>query len=137
MRIIETEVNDIPKSNLSESKTNLANNVISYIYPLFNENYRKQVKECRELKNSLNDKKEKIHVEKTKLKSVLKEYNKRNKESQLLKKMGKLIHTGLIQSSMKKEMIVLLKSFEHMKEEKITSYLNETIKILSQKFAKR
>jgi hypothetical protein len=51
--------------------------------------------------------------------------------------MGKLIHTGLIQDSMKKEMVVLLKSFEHMKEDKISSYLNETIKILSQKFAKR
>ena len=39
--------------------------------------------------------------------------------------------------SHKKEMVVLLKSFEHMKEERITSYLNETIRIISQKFAKR
>jgi uncharacterized protein (DUF3084 family) len=137
MRIIETEVNDIPKSNLNDSKNNLANSVISYVYPLFNENYRKQVKEVKELKEALNSKKEKVHVEKNKLKTILKEYDKKNKESQLLKKMGKLIHTGLIQDSMKKEMVVLLKSFEHMKEDKISSYLNETIKILSQKFAKR
>ena len=136
MRIVETEINDIPNSNLNEAKTNLANNIISYAYPLFKKDYQDQVKEIKTLKKSLIDKKEKIKIEKTKLESLLKDFSKKDKESQLLTKMGKLIQTGLIQEAMKTEMIVLLKSFEHMKEEKIVSYLNETIRIISQKFAK-
>ena len=63
-------------------------------------------------------------------------FSKKSKESELLNKMGKLIQTGLIQDSMKTEMSVLLKSFDNISEEKITSYLNETIKLVSQKFAK-
>jgi len=136
MRIVETEINDIPNLNLNEEKTNLANNIISYAYPLFKKDYQNQIKEIKTLKKSLVNKKEKIKEEKTKLESLLKDFSKKDKESQLLKKMGKLIQTGLIQETMKTEMIVLLKSFEHMKEEKIVSYLNETIRIISQKFAK-
>jgi septal ring factor EnvC (AmiA/AmiB activator) len=137
MRIIETDLNDIEETNLNESKINIANEIISFIYPLLSSDYKKKIKEIQELKIYIEKKQSKIKSEKTKLQSLLKELNKKHAESKLLKKMGKLIQTGLVQDKMKKEMVVLLNSFEHLQEDKITTYLNETIKIISQKFAKR
>jgi len=127
MRIIETD---------NESKIELANEIINYINPIFSQDYNKKIREIKDLKKSLSEKKEKIKNNKIELENLLKIFSKKDKESQLIRKMGKLIQTGLIQESMKNEMSVMLKSFENMEEEKITSYLNEVMRLVSQKFAK-
>ena len=136
MRIVETDINDIPILNVNESKLNLAENVINYIQPIFSKEYKQKIQEVKTLKKSYIDKKEKITQEKIELTDLLKTFSKKSKEKELLGKMGKLIQTGLIQESMKNEMSVLLNSFEKLSEEKIISYLNETIRVLGQKFAK-
>ena len=136
MRIIETEINDIQSENIDELKISLANDVINYIQPIFNKDYKQKIKEIKQLKQNILIKKEKLKEEKNELEKIVKSFSKKNKERELLNKMGKLIQTGLIQDSMKNEMSVLLKSFENLPEDKITSYLNEAIVILSQKFAK-
>jgi GTPase involved in cell partitioning and DNA repair len=136
MRIIETNINDFPSMNLNESKIELANEIINFVNPIFSNDYNKKIREIKELKKSLSDKKEKIKNNKIELENLLKIFSKKDKESQLIRKMGKLIQTGLIQESMKNEMSVMLKSFENMEEEKITSYLNEVMRLVSQKFAK-
>jgi len=136
MRIIETEIDDIQTKNIDELKMNLANDVINYIQPIFNKDYKEKIKKIKQLKQNISIKKEKIKQEKIELERIVKSFSKKNKEKELLNKMGKLIQTGLIQDSMKKEMTILLKSFENLPEDKITSYLNEAIVILSQKFAK-
>ncbi len=136
MRIIETDINDFPSVNLNESKIELANEIINYINPIFSQDYNKKIREIKDLKKSLSEKKEKIKNNKIELENLLKIFSKKDKESQLIRKMGKLIQTGLIQESMKNEMSVMLKSFENMEEEKITSYLNEVMRLVSQKFAK-
>jgi hypothetical protein len=136
MRIIETDINDIEFSNINNEKINLAEEIMSYVIPIFSKDYTKKIKQIKDLKKDINFKKEKIKSDKLNLEELLKKYSKIDKESQLLNKMGKLIQTGLVQESMKTEMIVLLKSFENVKEEKIVEYLNETISIISKKFAK-
>jgi predicted nuclease with TOPRIM domain len=136
MRIVETEINDIPILNINESKLNLANDVIDYIQPIFSKEYKEKIQEVKTLKESLVNKQIKITKEKNELSELLKSFTKKNKERELLGKMGQLIQTGFIQDSMKNEMSNLLNSFENIPEEKITSYLNETIRLLSQKFAK-
>lgn len=136
MRIIETDINDIPEINLNNSKLNLADEIISYVQPIFSKDYNEKIREIKEFKKRILEKKDTIKIEKNELEDLLKVFSKKSKESELLNKMGKLIQTGLIQDSMKTEMSVLLKSFDNISEEKITSYLNETIKLVSQKFAK-
>ena len=136
MRIIETDINDFPNMNLNESKIELADEIINFVNPIFSNDYNKKIREIKELKKSLSEKKEKIKNNKIELENLLKIFSKKDKESQLIRKMGKLIQTGLIQESMKNEMSVMLKSFENMEEEKIVSYLNEVMRIVSQKFAK-
>lgn len=137
MNIIQTNINDISiDKNLDIAKVNLANEIISFIKPILSKEYRDIAKEIKHLKKSLHEKKEKIKNEKLILENLLKDFYKKDKESQLLKRMGKLIQTGLIQESMKNEMVMLLRSFESISEEKITGYLNETMRIISNKFAK-
>jgi len=136
LRIIETDINDFPNMNLNESKIELADEIINFVNPIFSNDYNKKIREIKELKKSLSEKKEKIKNNKIELENLLKIFSKKDKESQLIRKMGKLIQTGLIQESMKNEMSVMLKSFENMEEEKIVSYLNEVMRIVSQKFAK-
>lgn len=136
MRIIETEINDICVDNIEESKINLVNEIINYVQPIFTDEYKEKVHEIKSLKSTLVDNQERIKKEKDELTNLFNIFSKKNKEKVLLNKMGKLIHTGLIQESMKNEMTVLLNSFDRLPEEKITSYLNETIVLLSQKFAK-
>ena len=136
MRILETDINDIPIENINKSKLKLTEDIIDYIQPIFNSEYKKKVKELKLFKKFLTTKKEEIKQEKNELEILFKDFNKKSKERELLLKMGKLIQTGLIQESMKNEMIILLKSFENLPEEKIYSYLNETLVLLSQRFAK-
>ena len=136
MRILETEINDIQIENIDNEKTKLAEDIIDYVQPLFSKDYKDKLIEIKTLKKSFLDKKERIKQEKVELEDLFKTFTKKDKERELLVKMGKLIQTGLIQQSMKNEMSVLLNSFEKLPEEKITSYLNETIVLLSQKFAK-
>jgi len=136
MRILETEINDIPILSAKQSKLNLADNVINYIQPIFSKDYKNKIQEIKNLKELVDKKQEKIKQEKVELSNLLKTFSKKSKEQELLNKMDKLIQTGLIQHTMKEEMINLLNSFENMEEEKITNYLNEAIRVISQKFAK-
>lgn len=136
MKIIETEINDIYFNNDIDSKLNLSDTIISYIQPIFTSSYNIKVREITEMKKSLIMKKEKIQEEKNILSFLLNDFSKIDREKQLLEKMGKLIQHDLIQESMKTEMVKMLNSFETLPEQKIISYLNEIIRILSQKFAK-
>jgi hypothetical protein len=135
MKIIETDINDIT-NDINKSKLNISNEMLGYTQLIFNEDYNKEIEEINKLKSSISEKKLKIKEDKIELENLFIEYRKKNKENSFLNKIGKLVFTGLIQESMKMEMIVLLKSFNTMSEERINNYLNETIRLLSQKFAK-
>ena len=135
MNIIKTNINDIP-NNLPKIKENLLNNIISYVQPLFDKEYINVIKEVKKLKNDIEVKKEQVQKEKSELEILVESINKKKKEQLLLDRIGKLVGGQLLQESMKKELIVLLKSFDGMKIEKINSYLNETMTIISKRFAK-
>lgn len=137
MKVIETSTNDFKSfNNQDEFKVKLSNDIISFVQPIFTKEYSKKINEIKNLKLSIEDKKEKIKKDRISLESSLNEFKKKDKESQLLGKLTKLLQTGLIQDNMKNEMKSLLDSFNDLPEEKITNYLNETIRILSRKFAK-
>ena len=136
MRIIETDINNFPNKNSEETKIELANEVINYINPIFSKEYNDKIKEIKELKKNISEKKEKIKSNKIELENLLKIFSEKDKDNQLLRKMGKLIQSGLLQESMKSEMSVMLNSFEKIDDDKILSYLNEVMRVVSQKFAK-
>ena len=82
MRIIETDINDIETENVNESKMDLANDIISYVQPIFSQDYNKKIMEIKTLKKSLLDKKEVIKKNKVKAKiEQAKKEIKRRKEA--------------------------------------------------------
>jgi len=135
MKIIESNINDIP-NDLKEVKSDLINNVIEYIQPLFSTEYIQKLKEIKKLRKNIELKKEQIKQERQELEKIKNLLDKKIKKHTLLEKINKLIMSGLVHNSMKKELIVLLKTFEEMGYERIHSYLNEVMKIINQKFAK-
>jgi hypothetical protein len=137
MRIIETGINDFPVTDLNDEKIRLSNEVISFVQPIFTNEYREKIRQIKVLKKEISKKREKIQLEKNELQSLFTIRSKKEKENQLLKKFEQLIQNDLIQESMKKNLVSILNSFDTMSEEKITSYLNNVTNILSKKFAKK
>jgi len=134
MNIIETSINDIPIND--KSKENLADKIIEQLQPLFNKEYISVIKEIKKIKIDTSLKQKQIKVEKEELEKISKSLEKKKKENVLLNRIGKLVYSGLIQDSMKRELVILLKTFDSMDETKINNYLNETMQIISRKFAK-
>jgi len=137
MRIIETGINDIPKTNLINEKLNLADNIISYIKPIFTNEYRSEVKNIKTLKQEIIEKQKMVQINKTELQEFFKINLRKEKENQLLEKINELIQNNLIQESSKKNIGKLIQSIDKLSDEKISSYLNEIINILNKKLIKK
>lgn len=133
MRIIETDINDFPKTNLVNEKINLANNIISYIEPIFTDEYRSTIKIIKNLKKEIIEKQKIIQTNKIELQELLKVYSRKEKENQLLDKINELVQSNLIQESTKKNIGKFLQSINKLSEEKISSYLSEIINLLNKK----
>ena len=137
MKVIELEINDIEENeDTNIDKLNLANDIISNISPLFNKEYLNKLRKFKKLKSMVEEKKIRIQNEKLELETILNEFNKKEKQRRLIYKLSKLIYSGLIQETMKFELITILNSFDTLDDKKITEYLTETMRIISRKFAK-
>jgi len=63
------------------------------------------------------------------------QYKKEKKISKLLSRIEKLLQSGLIyDSSMKHEMVILLKIIDKLPEDKLDIQLSKTMKTLSKRF---
>ena len=56
MIIVETNIPNVVPDNINHSKTVLANNIISNVYPLFNEVYSTRVEEIERLEKNYKEK---------------------------------------------------------------------------------
>jgi len=137
MNITETNIPNVTPENISQSKAILADNIISNVYPLFNEVYTTRVDEIDNLKRDLEKKKELVHKHKIALEQMMSEYKKNKKISKLLDRIEKLISTGLVyDGSLKHEMIILLKIATKLSDEKIDYHLKDTLRTISKRFSR-
>ena len=137
MRIIETDLYDIPEDNLDQTKVELADSIIQNIYPLFDEIYFNFLKKEKNIENSIKEKKEFIHTEKTVMEELVKRYGRKKKVRKLLERISKIIESGLTHdSSVKNQTIVILRIIDKLSEEKLDHHLNESIQLLSKRFAR-
>lgn len=138
MEIIKTNILDLKlenKDDLNQAKLNLAENIINYVYPILDEDYSERNKDLRKLKKKLKEKKVIIGERKDILENLQNEYNKKLKTKKLLDRLEKLIDSKLIymESSTKKETIILLKILNSLNETHLDYHLNNTVKILSKR----
>lgn len=133
MRIIETDINDIPKTNLINEKINLADNIISYIQPIFTNEYNSEIKKIKNLKQEIVEKQKIVQTNKIELQESFQKNLRKDKENKLFEKIDELIQINLIQESSKKNIGKLIHSIDKLSDEKISSYLIEITNILNKK----
>lgn len=137
MIIKETTIPDIIPTNIDQSKQVLANNIISNVYPLFDEVYNNKVEETTTLKNTLNKKKESIQEQKKSLEDMISVYNKNKKVAKLLDRIEKLISSGLVyDGTLKHETVILLKIITKLSEEKVDYHLKATLHTINKRFSR-
>jgi len=137
MIIIETNIPNVVPDNINHSKTVLANNIISNVYPLFNEVYGTRVEEIETMREEFQRKKDMVKKHKIALEQMMAEYKKKKKISKLLDRIEKLITSGLVyDGTLKHETIILLKIVTKLSEDKLDYHLKDTLTTISKRFSR-
>lgn len=137
MIIKETNIPNVVPDNILQSKTVLADSIISNVYPLFNEVYSTRVDEIDILKKQLATKKEMVRKHKIALEQMMTEYKKMKKVAKLLDRIDKLISTGLVyDGTLKNETVILLKIATKLSDEKLDYHLKDTMRTISKRFSR-
>ena len=136
MRLIETQILDLQTDNIDSEKVILANKIIDKVSPLLNTLFIQKSEELISLKEELKKSNDEIKKENLLLVERKKNLNRRLKVQKLLDRISSLVSEKLLyDSSLKRELIILLKVMDNLPDEKIDSYMAEMVKIISKRFA--
>jgi len=137
MKIVETQIPDVNIENIDSAKVNLADRVIKNVSPLFNEVYVDKSNELTRLKSELEGKRQEVKKKKTDLEELFGQYKKKEKVKKLLSRISKLVSSGLVfEGTLRKETVVLLKVLDDLSDERLDYHLQESMKIISQRFSR-
>jgi hypothetical protein len=137
MNIIETKIPDVTRSNISEHKELIANNIIKNVYPLFDEVYQAKLEQVSILRNKIKTGKTAMKNEKETMQQLMMAFSKEKKVSKILSRVEKLVQSGLANDgSLKHETVILLKIVDKLPTEKLDQQLAKTMQILSKRFSK-
>lgn len=137
MIIEHTKIPDVVEENIDQSKLVLANNIISNVYPLFDDMYQGHLSRIHKLTFEYKKKKVKVKESKYNLEGLMKRLERVKKESKLLDRIDKLVTSGLIyDGNMKHETIILLKIVHKLNDTQLETHLGNTLKMISKRFAK-
>jgi len=136
MIIENTKIPDVVIENIDISKMILADNIISNIYPLFDDMYSESLNSTKSLETQYKNKKIQVKKNKIKLEVLMLELTRVKKVLKLLDRIGKLINSGLVyDGSLKHETVILLKIINKLSNDKLDFHLRNTLKTISKRFA--
>ena len=134
--MIQTAIPDVTETNLDEAKLSLANDIINNVYPLFDDIIDSQLKNTDALESELKKTRKAVVEKKNELQHLVSEHERKQKVSKLLHRLEKLIKSGLIyDGALKNETIILLKVIHTLDEQRLDMQLENSMKILSKRFA--
>ena len=137
MIVEQTKIPDVIIENIDNSKIVLADNIISNIYPLFDDMYSEYLSSTSNLKNDFKKKKAEVKKNKIRLEQLISELNRVKKILKLLGRIEKMISAGLVyDGSLKHETIILLKIVTKLSNEKIEFHLGNTLNTITKRFSK-
>jgi hypothetical protein len=137
MKIIETTIPDVTEENLDEKKVKLADTVLSSFEPLLAEMHVKKSEEEKNLTSQIEANKERISQEKVEIQTLLNEYEKEKKIRKTLEAVSNVDPVKLeYNRSLKSEIVVFLRIMEKLSLEKVSSYLQDIIKISNKTVSK-
>lgn len=137
MIIEETKIPDVTEYNIDQSKIILADNIISNVYPLFDDVYNDYLKSAKKIKENSKQLKEKVKDNKENLELLMNELNRVKKVSELLKRIETLISSGLaFDGGLKHETVILLKIINKLDNEKLEMHLKNTVRTITKRFSR-
>lgn len=136
MNIIETNIPDVTKENISIHKESIANNIIENVYPLFDEVYQAKKNQVMKLRNRIKSGKGIMKTEKETMQQLMLSYKKEKMISKVLERIEKLVNAGLTHDgTTKHETVILLKIIDKLPSDKLQLQLSKTMEILNKRFA--
>jgi septal ring factor EnvC (AmiA/AmiB activator) len=137
MIIEQTNIPDVTEENIDKSKLTLADNVITNVYPLFDEIYQDRIDSLSSIRSEYKKKKTQVKESKENLEGLMLHLERVKKESKLLVRIEKLINSGLANDgNLKHENVILLKIYNKLSNEKLEYHLRNTLKIISKRFSR-
>ena len=134
MEILETSIPDVIKENVETSKVILAESIIKNVYPLFDVVYTEQLNHVKRIKSQIKQKKSELKERKTAIEATMAEYNRKKKITKVLSRIETLMDAGLIyDSSMKHEMVILLRIIEKLPMDKLDQQLSRTMGMINKR----
>lgn len=138
MIINETNIPDINECNINYSKMKLGEDLAKNIYPLFNDIYTEKKDKYENLHEHVKINKNKLINKKKHLQEILSEVKRKRKITKLIERIEKIVDSGVTyETSLRHEMVVLLRSIDKMSDEKLDYNLNRTLKIIGKRLADR
>jgi hypothetical protein len=137
MKIEELNLPDVTDNNLEESKVLLANSIIKNIYPLFDNIFMDKKNKIEELKTHLVRRENIIKKKKELVQEFASSYEKEKTITQFLSEVENLMNTGMIMdSSVKHQVIVMLKTLDKFSQDKIKSRIIDIKRVLGKRFGR-
>jgi len=135
MKIITTDIPNVTKTNIDQTKVELANEIISRVQPLFEELISDQGSETESDKTLLQQKRKQVLDRKNELTTIFDKYKKEKRITILLNKIKKLVDSGLVYDAhLKNEVVVFLKMVDKASLESINRFINQIDTYIKKRF---
>ena len=137
MKIMQTDIFDVNKSNVDEHKVSIANNILNLVGPMFESDIEEASINLTKFKIEKAKLEEKLQGVKENLESIQIEFRRETKRQKLLKRIRQLIEVNLTSDpSLKSEVIILLKVIDKMEDSLLDEHIERMIKTISKRFSK-
>lgn len=136
MNIIETTIPDVTETNIPENKEMIADSIIENVYPLFDEVHQAKSLQVSSLKKQVKSGTLQMKQMKNTMQQLMTEYKKEKKIAKILKRVEKLIKSGLTYDRvLQQETVILLKIIDKLPENKLNHQLERTMRVLNKRFS--
>jgi len=136
MNITITNIPDVTSENINQTKQLMADNIITNVYPLFDEIYQAKKSRIKELHQTIYKRKTSLKIQKRTIEELMVQYKRAKKTSNVLDRVEKLIQLGVAyDGATKHETVILLKIIDNLSEEKLDQQLSKTIEMINKRFS--
>jgi len=136
MNITITNIPDVTSENINQTKQLMADNIITNVYPLFDEIYQAKKSRIKELYQTVYKRKTSLKIQKRTIEELMVQYKRAKKTSNVLDRVEKLVQLGVAyDGATKHETVILLKIIDKLPEEKLDQQLSKTIEMINKRFS--
>jgi len=138
MKIIKTNISDVTRRNLDETKMSIVDNILNTVGPLFESEIENTVGKLVKVKAERKKIDGELMETKEKLEKAQINYNRETKRKKLLNRIRQIIEVNLTSDpSLKSEIVILLKVIDKLEDNLLDEHIEKMIKRISTRFSKK